>query len=233
MKLNKYTATKLTTKNPKLLSNLTNAQEAVQLYLNKKNQKGGPLGEEGDGVRIDNSFSLETQAQEQGSNPEPGFLWATRPVDRRTACLHFSVIEPPQADTKHVDPCSKKRQAKEIITPNGGLITAPNGGLITTPNGVYTSKQSRANPRKRHGSATWSHDLNTKARYQAAKSRFLTNEKTPRPSAILPPFDPSTQFPQPWSSQCPNEPPMKSAKFGGGYYIDPRTLRSKFIAIFE
>ncbi|KAJ9077830.1 M-phase phosphoprotein 8 [Entomophthora muscae] len=63
------------------LSNLNNAQEAVQLYLNKKNQKGRPSGEEGDGVRIDNSSSLETQAQEQELNPHPGFLWAARPVD--------------------------------------------------------------------------------------------------------------------------------------------------------
>ncbi|KAJ9084128.1 M-phase phosphoprotein 8 [Entomophthora muscae] len=55
-----------------LMSNLTNAQEAVQLYLNKKNWKGGPSREEGDGVRIDNSSSLETQAQEQEFNPEPG-----------------------------------------------------------------------------------------------------------------------------------------------------------------
>ncbi|KAJ9076739.1 hypothetical protein DSO57_1023385 [Entomophthora muscae] len=51
------------------MSNLANAQEAVQLYLNKKSQKGGPLGEEGDCVRIDNSSSLETQAWEQDLNP--------------------------------------------------------------------------------------------------------------------------------------------------------------------
>ncbi|KAJ9063686.1 hypothetical protein DSO57_1038357 [Entomophthora muscae] len=32
-------------------------------------------------VRIVNSSSLETWAQEQESNPDPGFLWATGPVD--------------------------------------------------------------------------------------------------------------------------------------------------------
>ncbi|KAJ9066869.1 hypothetical protein DSO57_1005531 [Entomophthora muscae] len=107
-------------------------------------------------VRIDNSSSLETRAWEQESNPNPGFLWAARPVDCGTTQLRFSGIEPPQADTENVDSCSKKSQIKEIITPNGRLITAPNR--------VYTSNQSRANPGKRHRPAAWSHDLNTKAR---------------------------------------------------------------------
>ncbi|KAJ9066198.1 hypothetical protein DSO57_1011973 [Entomophthora muscae] len=103
-------------------------EKAVQLYLNKNNQTGGPLGEEGDGVRIENSSSLETWAQEQGLNPEPGFLWAAGPVDRRNTHPHFSEIEPLQADTERIDPCGKKRQTKEIIAPNGGFITVPNGG---------------------------------------------------------------------------------------------------------
>ncbi|KAJ9086734.1 M-phase phosphoprotein 8 [Entomophthora muscae] len=151
-----------------LLSNLTNAQEAVQLYLNKKNHKGGPLGEERDGVRIDNSSSLETWVQEQGLNPEPGFLWAAGPVDCWTAHPCFSGIEPPQADTKNVDPCSKKSQTKEIIAPNGGLITTPTGGTdlatISIKIKVYTSNQSRPNLGKRYRPATRSHDLDTKAR---------------------------------------------------------------------
>ena len=78
------------------------------------------MGVEGDGVKMDNSSSLETWAWEQESNPDPGFLWAARP--------HFSGIEPPQADTENVDPCSKKSQTKEIIALNGRLITAPNRG---------------------------------------------------------------------------------------------------------
>ncbi|KAJ9067357.1 M-phase phosphoprotein 8 [Entomophthora muscae] len=64
-----------------LLSNLTNAQEADQLYLNKKNQKGGLTGKEGNGVRIVNSSSLETWAQEQESNPNPRSPWAAGPMD--------------------------------------------------------------------------------------------------------------------------------------------------------
>ncbi|KAJ9076190.1 hypothetical protein DSO57_1028593 [Entomophthora muscae] len=92
MKLNTYTATKLTTKNSRypleestweLLSNLNNSQEAAQLYLNKKNKKGGLLGEEGGGVRIENSSSLETQSREQELNLDPGppplGLWTAGP----------------------------------------------------------------------------------------------------------------------------------------------------------
>ncbi|KAJ9074967.1 hypothetical protein DSO57_1000910 [Entomophthora muscae] len=45
-------------------------------------------------VRIDNSSSLENWAWEQESNPKPGFLWAARPVDCRTAHPRFSRIEP-------------------------------------------------------------------------------------------------------------------------------------------
>ncbi|KAJ9066123.1 hypothetical protein DSO57_1012757, partial [Entomophthora muscae] len=52
-------------------------------------------------VRIDNSSSLETQAWEQESNPNPRFPWAAGPVDQRTTHLCFSGIEPPQAEAKN------------------------------------------------------------------------------------------------------------------------------------
>ncbi|KAJ9068577.1 M-phase phosphoprotein 8 [Entomophthora muscae] len=63
------------------LINLVNAMEAVQLHLDKKNLKEGLPGKEGDGVRIDNSFTPETQAQGQDSNPDPDSLRAARPGD--------------------------------------------------------------------------------------------------------------------------------------------------------
>ncbi|KAJ9050053.1 hypothetical protein DSO57_1018054 [Entomophthora muscae] len=63
------------------LSNLANAQEAVQLYLNKKDQKEGLLGEEGDGVRIDNSYPLGTWAREWDSNPDPDSPQVASPMD--------------------------------------------------------------------------------------------------------------------------------------------------------
>ncbi|KAJ9057385.1 hypothetical protein DSO57_1023254 [Entomophthora muscae] len=111
MKLNTYTVTKPTTTNPKstweLLSNLTNAQEAIQFYLNKKNWEGESSGKEGDDVRIDNFPPLEPQAQEQELNPESGLPQAARPEDRKTNCPHFSGIEPLQADVEGDNPPRK------------------------------------------------------------------------------------------------------------------------------
>ncbi|KAJ9076940.1 M-phase phosphoprotein 8 [Entomophthora muscae] len=80
------------------LSSLANAQEAVQLYLNKKVQKRGPLGKEGDVVKIDNSLPQETWAQGWDSNPEPTFLRAVGPMDQGPARLHFFGIKPLQAE---------------------------------------------------------------------------------------------------------------------------------------
>ncbi|KAJ9079742.1 hypothetical protein DSO57_1032275 [Entomophthora muscae] len=83
-------------------------------------------------VRIDNSPPLEPQAQEQGSNPEPGFPWAAGPMDCRTARLHFSGVEPPQADAEDDGPSSETDQAEEIIALSGVPITTPNGGAQAT-----------------------------------------------------------------------------------------------------
>ncbi|KAJ9085480.1 hypothetical protein DSO57_1013526 [Entomophthora muscae] len=95
--------------------NLTNAQEAVQLYLNKKNWKGGPSGEEGDSVRIDNSSSLETRAQEQGSNPKPGILRAAGPVDHRTACLCFLGLSPHKLIPRMLTHAVKRAKPKKSL----------------------------------------------------------------------------------------------------------------------
>ncbi|KAJ9066552.1 hypothetical protein DSO57_1008489 [Entomophthora muscae] len=58
-------------------------------------------------VRIDNSPPLETQAQERESNPKPGFPWAAGPMDRGTACPHFSGVKPMQADAEDDGPPSE------------------------------------------------------------------------------------------------------------------------------
>ncbi|KAJ9067108.1 M-phase phosphoprotein 8 [Entomophthora muscae] len=97
------------------LSNLNNAQEAVQLYLNKKNQKGELLGEEGDGVRIDNSSSLETWAWEQESNPDPGSPQATRPLDHRTARLCFLGINPHKLIPRMMAHAMKQAKARKLL----------------------------------------------------------------------------------------------------------------------
>ncbi|KAJ9064602.1 hypothetical protein DSO57_1028845 [Entomophthora muscae] len=186
---------------PKKLSNSTEQEEL----------EGRALGEEGDGVRIDNSSSLETWAREQGSNPEPGFLWAAGPVDRRTTHLRFSRIEPPLADTKNVDPCSKKSQTKEIIAPNEGLITAPNGDtdLETISIDSKSTPATNQEPTQERGMGPQPGPmtLTPEQDNQAAKLRFLTNERTPGPGAILPPLNPSTQLPQPCLPNALMDPP--------------------------
>ncbi|KAJ9083620.1 hypothetical protein DSO57_1032876 [Entomophthora muscae] len=164
-------------------------------------------------VRIDNSSSLKTWAQEQESNPDPGFPRAARPVDCRTTHLRCSGIEPPQADTKNVDPCSKKSQTKEIIAPNGRLITALNRGTDLATISFINLKSTPATnqePTQERGTGPRPGPMTTtlKQDNQVAKLRFLTNERTPGPSAILLPLDPSTQFPQPYPSQCPDKPPI-------------------------
>ncbi|KAJ9066015.1 hypothetical protein DSO57_1013891 [Entomophthora muscae] len=157
--------------------------------------------------RIDNSSSLETRAQEQKSNPNPGPPWTTH--------LRFSGIETPQADTKNVGPCSETSQTKEIIAPNGRLITAPNGGTDLATISFMNLKSTPATnqePTQERGTGLQPGPMTTtlKQDNQVAKSRFLTNERTPRPSDILLPLDPSTQFPWPCLSQYPDEPLMEN-----------------------
>ncbi|KAJ9058912.1 hypothetical protein DSO57_1007318, partial [Entomophthora muscae] len=77
-------------------------------------------------VRIDNSFTLETWAQEQDSNPDPESLQAAGPGDQGTACPHFPGVKPLQAETKNDGPNGEASQTKGIITSNEGLIKASN-----------------------------------------------------------------------------------------------------------
>ncbi|KAJ9082849.1 M-phase phosphoprotein 8 [Entomophthora muscae] len=183
-------------------SNLTNAQEAVQLYLNKKNWKGGSLGVEGDDVRIDNSSPLEPPAQEQDLNPELGSPQAAGPMDLRTARLHFSGIKPLQADAEDDGPCSETDHTKEIIAPSGMPITAPNEGAKAATISFMSLKSAPATnqePTQGRGTGLQSGPMTTTLEQdnQVAKLGVLTNERTPRPSTILLPLDPSTQLPQP------------------------------------
>ncbi|KAJ9088231.1 hypothetical protein DSO57_1025025 [Entomophthora muscae] len=180
-------------------------------------------------ARIDNSSSLETraQAQEQELNPNPRPPWAAGPVDCRTAHLRFSGIEPPQADTENVGPCSKTGQIKEIITPNGRLITEPNRGIKATTISFMSLTSTLATnqePTEERGTGRQPGPMISTPEQdnQAAKLRFLTNGRTPGPSAIFLPLDLSTQSPQACLSQCPDEPPMENIKFGGGVLYRPK-----------
>ncbi|KAJ9077538.1 hypothetical protein DSO57_1015935 [Entomophthora muscae] len=163
-------------------------------------------------VRIDNLLPLKTWAQGQDLNSEPKFLQAAGPMDQEPTRLRFSGIEPLQADTKNVDPCSETGQTKEINTPNGGLIKVPNGGTkMTTISFMNLKSTLVANQELSPGRDTVLQPDPTTATLkqvnQVAKLRFLTNERTPGPNAILLPLDPSTQSPRACLSQCPDEPP--------------------------
>ncbi|KAJ9081361.1 hypothetical protein DSO57_1015441, partial [Entomophthora muscae] len=78
--------------------------------------------------RIYNSFTLETQAQRQDSNPDPESPRAARPEDQGTACPRFPGVKPLQAETKNDVSNGEASQTKGIITPNGGVIKVPNEG---------------------------------------------------------------------------------------------------------
>ncbi|KAJ9080467.1 hypothetical protein DSO57_1024628 [Entomophthora muscae] len=210
-----------------LMSNLTNAQEAIQLYLHKKNQEGGSPGEEGDDVRIDNSPPLETQAQERELNLEPGFPQAARPMDRRTAHLHFSGVKPLQADAEDDGPPSETDQAKETSALSGMPITTPNGGNQATTISFMSLKSSPATnqePTQGRGTGLQPGPMTTTLEQdkQVAKLGVTTNERTPGPSTILLPLDPSPCFPWPCLFQCPNDPPTENVKFGGGALYRPK-----------
>ncbi|KAJ9088927.1 hypothetical protein DSO57_1018037 [Entomophthora muscae] len=177
--------------------------------------------------KIVKSSSLENWAREQELNPNPGSPQAAGPVDRRTAHLRILGTNPPQADTKNAGPYNETGQTKEIIAPNGRLITVPNGStevatisfmnLKSTPVANQEPSQEKGtDPRPSPMTMTLKQDN------QVAKLRFLTNERTPGSSAILLPLDLSTQKPQACLSQCPDEPPMEIIKFGGGVLYRPK-----------
>ncbi|KAJ9070213.1 M-phase phosphoprotein 8 [Entomophthora muscae] len=171
------------------LSNLTNAQEAVQLYLNKKNQKEGDPGEEGDDVKIDNSYPLETQAQERDSNPSPGSLQAT--------CLCFLGIKPLQAEAPVNSQSHNTDTSPTIVAPKEEPLKLPNEGRDGTYVSFMSLKSSQATnqePTQERGTGPRPGPMTTmlKQDNQVAKSRFLTNERTSGLSAILLLSDPST-----------------------------------------
>ncbi|KAJ9048342.1 hypothetical protein DSO57_1035973 [Entomophthora muscae] len=152
-------------------------------------------------VRTDNFPPLEPQAQEQESNPEPGSPRAARPEDRETTHLHFSGIEPPQADIEEDDPPGKVDQAEESNALSEVPITTPNGGVPATI-GIMSLKSSPATnqePTQGRGTSLQLGPMTSmlKQDNQVAKLGAATNERTPGPSAILLPLDPSPQFPGP------------------------------------
>ncbi|KAJ9062792.1 hypothetical protein DSO57_1006859 [Entomophthora muscae] len=178
-----------------------NAQEAVQLYLNKKIGRGS-LGEEGDDVKIDNFPPLETQAQEQNLNPEFGLLWAAGSIDRGAAHLCFSGIKLLQAEAPTKPQSQNTSTSSTMVEPKEEPLKLPNrarDGAYVNFMSLKSSQVTNQELTQERGTGPRPDPMTTTLEQdnQVAKLRFLTNERTPRPSAILLPVDLSTQFPQP------------------------------------
>ncbi|KAJ9087351.1 hypothetical protein DSO57_1034248 [Entomophthora muscae] len=79
-------------------------------------------------LSIDNSFPLETQAQEWDSNPDPGFLQAASPMDQGPACPRFPETEPLQAEAPAKSQSQNISAGLTIMMPKEELLKLPNEG---------------------------------------------------------------------------------------------------------
>ncbi|KAJ9056686.1 hypothetical protein DSO57_1030402 [Entomophthora muscae] len=127
----------------------------------------------------------------------PLALWTKGPP----AFLCFLEFKPLQADTKNAGPNGKASQTKEISAPNGGPIKAPNRRskiLAISFMSLKSTLVANQEPSPEGGMSLWPDPITTTLEQdnQVANLRFLTNEKTPGLSAILPPLNPSTQISQ-------------------------------------
>ncbi|KAJ9082493.1 hypothetical protein DSO57_1004058 [Entomophthora muscae] len=188
--------TEPTTKNPRYplekstwepLSNLANAQEAVQLYLNKKDQKEGPLGKDGDGVRIVNFLPLKTWAQGWDSNPEPKFLQDAGPMDREPACPRSSEIKPLQAEAPAKSPSQNTSTGSIMMVHKEESLELPNGSREGAPVNSMSLKSSQVTNQTQLPRETLGFGSNpvTTAKNQVTNLDVLTNEGTSSQSAIL------------------------------------------------
>ncbi|KAJ9075593.1 hypothetical protein DSO57_1034574 [Entomophthora muscae] len=141
-------------------------------------------------------------------------------------CPCFLGINPLQAEAPVNSRSQNTDTSPTIVAPKEEPLKFPNEGR----DGAYVSfmslKSSQATnqePTQERGMGLRPGPMTTtlKQDNQVAKSRFLTNERTPRTSAILLLSDPSTQFPRPSFPQCPDEP-MENVKFGGGVLYRPK-----------
>ncbi|KAJ9050987.1 M-phase phosphoprotein 8 [Entomophthora muscae] len=167
-----------------LLRNLANAQEAIQLYLNNKNLKGGLLGEERDGVRIDNSFPLGTQGQEWDSNPDPDPPRAAGPMDQEAAYPHFLETEPPQAEASTKFQSQNTRTSWAMVLPKEELLKLPNGGRESSSvNFIYLKSSWVTNqiqsPKEKTGFRPNPMTTAQNKENQVTNLDFPTNERTP------------------------------------------------------
>ncbi|KAJ9062346.1 hypothetical protein DSO57_1011699 [Entomophthora muscae] len=177
--------------------------------------------------RIGNSFTRDTQAQGQDSNPDPESPQATGPGDQGTACPCFPGVKPLQAETKNDGPNGEASQNKGIIAPNGGVIKTPNGGnkiLTISFMNLKSTPMANQEPSPERGMGPQPNPMATNLEQdnQVANLISLTNERTPGLVAILPPLNLSTQILQACLFQCLDEPPKENIKSGSGVLYRPK-----------
>ncbi|KAJ9067641.1 hypothetical protein DSO57_1037079 [Entomophthora muscae] len=76
--------------------------------------------------RIDNSFPLETQAQEWDLNPDPKFLWAAGSMDQGTAHSRFIGTEHLQAEAPANSQSQNTSAGLTMVVPEEELLKLPN-----------------------------------------------------------------------------------------------------------
>ncbi|KAJ9080633.1 hypothetical protein DSO57_1022906 [Entomophthora muscae] len=132
-------------------------------------------------VRIDNSFPLETWAQEWDSNPDPGLLQTAGPMDQGPARLHFPDIEPLKAEA----PARSQRQNTStgfiMMVPKEELLELPNRGRESCSVNFMNLKSSWVTnqiqlPKEKPG---FGPNPVTTAQNQVTDLDVLTNERTP------------------------------------------------------
>ncbi|KAJ9061856.1 hypothetical protein DSO57_1016431 [Entomophthora muscae] len=93
-------------------------------------------------VRIDNLLPLNTRAQGQDLNPEPEFLQDAVPMDQEPARLHFSEIEPPQAEGPAKSQSQNISTGSIMMVPEEEFLELPNGGREGGPMNFMSLKSS-------------------------------------------------------------------------------------------
>ncbi|KAJ9077439.1 hypothetical protein DSO57_1016745 [Entomophthora muscae] len=128
-------------------------------------------------------------AQDWNSNPDPENLQATSPKDQGVAHPRILGVKPLQAEAKSDYPKDKASQTREITAPKEGLIKAPNGGKEIPTISFMSLKSTlvvNQEPSPEEVTGLWPNLMTTPLEQdnQVANYRSLTDERSPKPSAI-------------------------------------------------
>ncbi|KAJ9090262.1 hypothetical protein DSO57_1004172 [Entomophthora muscae] len=175
-------------------------------------------------LRIDNSFPLETRAQERDSNPEPGLTWAASPMDQGPARPRFPETKPPQAEAPTKSRSQNTSAGLIMMVPKDELLKLPNGGRESSSVNFMNLKSSRVTnqiqlPKKNTGFRPNPVTIAQNQENQVTNLDILTNERNP---AEVPFRCSYTRASWPPTRIFPNilmKPLWKILSLGAGCYI--------------